>query len=35
MGNPQIAESFDTIKRNLKAAGVDLDKSSLPAWAER
>ena len=28
MSNPQIAESFDTIKRNLKAAGVDLDKTS-------
>ena len=28
MSNPQIAESFETIKRNLKAVGVDLDKTS-------
>ena len=28
MNNPQIAESFDTIKRNLKAAGVDLGKTT-------
>jgi predicted dehydrogenase len=28
MGNPQIAESFDTIKRNLKTVGVNLDKTS-------
>jgi predicted dehydrogenase len=28
MANAQIAESFETIKRNLKAAGVDLGKTS-------
>ena len=28
MSNPQIAESFETIKRNLKAVGVNLDKTS-------
>jgi hypothetical protein len=28
MSNPQIAESFETIKKNLKAAGVDLDKTN-------
>ena len=27
VNNPQVAESFETIKRNLKAAGVDLDKT--------
>jgi predicted dehydrogenase len=28
MSNPQIAESFETIKRNLKAAGVNLDQAT-------
>jgi predicted dehydrogenase len=28
MSNPQIAESFEMIKRNLKGVGVDLDKTS-------
>jgi predicted dehydrogenase len=28
MSNPQIAESFDVIKKNLKAAGVNLDKTN-------
>jgi predicted dehydrogenase len=28
MSNAQVAESFETIKRNLKAAGVDLDKTT-------
>jgi predicted dehydrogenase len=27
-GNPQIAESFEMIKRNLKGAGVNLDKTN-------
>jgi predicted dehydrogenase len=27
MSNPQIAESFDVIKKNLKSAGVNLDKA--------
>ena len=28
MSNPQIAESFEMIKRNLKGVGVDLDKAT-------
>ena len=28
MSNPQIAESFETIKKNLKAVGVNLDKTN-------
>ena len=28
MANPQIAESFETIKRNLKGVGVNLDKAT-------
>ena len=28
MGNPQIAESFEMIKRNLKGVGVDLGKTT-------
>ena len=28
MSNPQIAESFEMIKRNLKGVGVNLDKTS-------
>ena len=28
MSNPQIAESFEAIKQNLKAAGVSLDKTN-------
>ncbi len=28
MSNAQVAESFETIKRNLKAAGVNLDKTT-------
>ncbi len=28
MSNPQVAESLETIKRNLKAVGVNLDKTS-------
>ena len=28
MSNPQIAESFETIKRNLKGVGVNLDKAT-------
>jgi predicted dehydrogenase len=28
MSNPQVAESFETIKKNLKAVGVNLDKTS-------
>jgi predicted dehydrogenase len=28
MANAQIAESFDVIKKNLKSAGVDLDKTN-------
>ena len=28
MSNPQIAESFEMIKRNLKAVGVNLDKTN-------
>ena len=28
MSNPQIAESFEMIKRNLKGVGVDLDKTT-------
>ena len=26
--NPQVAESFETIKRNLRAVGVDLNKET-------
>jgi hypothetical protein len=28
MSNPQIAESFDVIKKNLKSVGVNLDKTN-------
>ena len=28
MSNPQVAESFEMIKRNLKGVGVDLDKTT-------
>ena len=28
MSNPQVAESFETIKRNLKGVGVDLNKTN-------